>query len=194
MWAPVCVHRACRGTNAPNTVLAAAASVIGPRGQTASRRAVRALVEGFAEAGLNDAFDGDFDLGRVKLDDLGLFVGSARDEHARAMLAGLHARGVDSVFVRYLEGLPAEPTADAVLAAITTTLAWGPLMRKRISVLTAESLPWWMQLFGALIGASVSADQHGPDGSCGMSIDDILQRRPLGEVAFKALSRAMSTV
>ena len=43
------------------------------------------------------------------------------------------------------EGLGGHPTADAVLAAITATLAWGPLMRKRISRLTAESLPWWMR-------------------------------------------------
>ena len=77
---------------------------------------------------------------------------------AEAMLAGLRARGARSVFVRYLEGLGGHPTADAVLAAITATLAWGPLMRKRISRLTVESLPWWMRLFGTLIGASVEAD------------------------------------
>ncbi len=36
-------------------------------------------------------------------------------------------------------------------------------MRKRVSRLTAECLPWWMQLFDALIGASVEAEQHGED-------------------------------
>jgi succinyl-CoA synthetase alpha subunit len=173
--------------NAPNTVLAAAASIVGPRGQTVPRRAARALIRAFAEAGLNDAFDGRFDFSTVKLDELGLFVGPTSDPRARAMLAGLHARGLDSVFVRYLQGLPGEPNADAVLAAITTTLAWGPLMRKRISLLTAESLPWWMQLFGTLIGASVPAEQHKADSFCGMTIDDILQHRDLGEVAFNAL-------
>ncbi len=61
------------------------------------------------------------------------------------------------MFVRYLQSLGGHPTADAVLAAIAATLAWGPLMRKRISRLTAESLPWWMRLFGTLIGASVDA-------------------------------------
>ena len=59
------------------------------------------------------------------------------------MLAGLEARGAKSVFVRYLRSLNGYPTADAVLAAITTTLAWGPLMRKRISRTTAECLPGW---------------------------------------------------
>lgn len=173
--------------NAPNTVLAAAASIVGPRGQMAARRAARALIRGFADAGLTDAFDAAFDLSKVKLDDLGLFVKSAPDPRARSMLSGLKARGVNSAFVRYLESLPGEPTAPAVLAAMTTTLAWGPLMRKRISVLTAESLPWWMQLFGTLIGASVPMDQHQADSFCGIGIDDILQRRGLGELAFSAL-------
>ena len=68
-----------------------------------------------------------------------------------------------SVFVRYLHSLGGHPTADAVLAALTTTLAWGPLMRKRISRLTAESLPWWMRLFGTLIGASAPAARHQAD-------------------------------
>src|SRR5206468_5997074 len=36
--------------NAPNTVLAAAASIVGPRGQMAARRAARALIRGFADA------------------------------------------------------------------------------------------------------------------------------------------------
>ncbi len=173
--------------NAPNTVLAAAASIVGPRGQAASRRAVRALIDGFAAAGLNDAFDDGFDVSTVRTDELGLFVASAPDHRARAMRAGLRSRGVSSAFVRYLDGLPGEPTADAMLAAITTTLAWGPLMRKRISLLTAESLPWWMQLFGTLIGASAPAERHGPDRFCGLPVDDILQRLDLGEVAFTAL-------
>lgn len=74
-----------------------------------------------------------------------------------------------------------------MLAAITTTLAWGPLMRKRVSRLTAESLPWWMRLFGALIGASVQADQHQPGSFCGIATAEILQQRPISEVAFVAL-------
>ena len=55
-----------------------------------------------------------------------------------------------------------------MLAAIAATLAWGPLMRKRISRLTAESLPWWLRLFGTLIGASVDAPQHAAGSFCGI--------------------------
>ena len=79
-------------------------------------------------------------------------MGEAPDAGAEAMLAGLRERGVRSAFMRYLEGLDGHPTADAVLAAITVTLAWGPLMRKRISRITIETLPWWMRLFGTLLG------------------------------------------
>ena len=46
------------------------------------------------------------------------------------------------MFLRWLDALAGAPSRDAVLAAIATTLAWGPLMRKRISRLTAETLPW----------------------------------------------------
>jgi len=49
---------------------------------------------------------------------------------------------------------------DAILAAIATTIAWNPLMRKRISRLTAETLPWYLRLYGVMIGASIPARHH----------------------------------
>jgi hypothetical protein len=175
--------------NAPNSVLAAAASILGPHCQGQARQAVRVLIDQFAAAGLSDARDVGFDTAAIRIDDMSLFVRAEPDALAQAMLAGLSARGVQSTFVRFVQCLPDHPTADAVLAAITTTLAWGPLMRKRISRMTAESLPWWMRLFGALIGASVPAEQHRSDSFCGIATDDILQERPISEVAFVALLR-----
>jgi succinyl-CoA synthetase alpha subunit len=173
--------------NAPNSVLAAAASILGPRCQGRTRQSVRVLIDAFAAAGVSDALDEKYDIAKVRIEDTSLFVATDPDARAQAMLAGLKARGVKSVFVRYLDSLPGQLTADAVLAAITTTLAWGPLMRKRISRLTAESLPWWMRLFGALIGASVPSDQHRIDSFCGMAMTDILEQRSITEVAFIAL-------
>jgi hypothetical protein len=185
---PLAAAQAARDNgNAPNSVLATAAAILGPKSQDAARRAVQALIDKFAAAGLADALDESFDTSGVRLEDPKLLVGNERDPRAEAMLAGLKARGAQSVFVRYLQTLPGHPTADAVLAAVTTTLAWGPLMRKRVSRLTAESLPWWMRLFGALIGASVPGDQHTATGFCGMSMSDVLERRPISEVAFVAL-------
>ncbi len=175
--------------NAPNSVLATAASIVGPRRAQRSREAAAALIDLFSRAGLKNALDEAFDVGSIATDAAAreLFVSGGRDAKAEAMLAGLKARGAKSVFVRYLESLPGRPTADAVLAAITTTLAWGPLLRKRVSRLTAESLPWWMQLFGTLIGASVDASRHEPERFCGIPTADLLGKRSLTEVACLGL-------
>jgi len=173
--------------NAPNSVLAAALSIVGPLRQVAARAATRELIDMFGHAPLSDARDEDFDLRTVRSSSPELFVRDARDVKAEAMLAGLEARGAKSVFVRFVKSLPGHPTADAVLAAIAATLAWGPLMRKRISRQTAEALPWWLRLFGTSIGASVDASRHAAGSFCGIATTDLLQSRSLTEVACIAL-------
>jgi succinyl-CoA synthetase alpha subunit len=175
--------------NAPNSVLAAACSIIGPRCAAGAREAVRTLIERFAAAGLTSALDEAFDLRPVATDAAtrDLLVGVEPDAKAKTMLAGLKARGVKSVFVRYLENLGGHPTADAVLAAITTTIAWGPLMRKRVSRITVETLPWWIRLFGTLIGASTEAARHEKERFCGIPAAELLGKRSLTETACAAL-------
>jgi hypothetical protein len=74
-----------------------------------------------------------------------------------------------------------------VLAALTTTVGWGPMMRKRVSRLTVECLPAWAQLFGTLIGASVDAAQHEAQRWCGFDAAEMLGKRSLTELAFVAL-------
>ena len=174
--------------NAPNTVLAAACSLLGPRRAAGARTAVAALIERFSEAGLEDATANAFDLSSVRDDGLrALLLGDERDEKAEAMLAGVRERGARSVVLGYLETLGGHATADGVLAAIAATLAWRPLKRKRISRLTAECAPWWLRLFGALLGASVEGRQHGPGEFCGIGTGEILGRRSLTEMAYAAL-------
>jgi len=173
--------------NAPNSVLAAAVSIVGPRRQEAARNALSELIERFAEAGLQDAMDESFDFGKVKSSDRAPFVGDKPDAKAASMLAGLEARGAKSAFVRFVKDLGGHPKADAVLAATCATLAWGPLMRKRISKQTAESLPWWMRLFGTMIGTSVDASNHAAGSFSGIPVADLIGMRPLTEVACVAL-------
>lgn len=175
--------------NAPNSVLAAAASIVGPRRADGARRAARALVELGTAAGLRDALDEGFDVTSMHCDSEArtLLTCDAPDEKATAMLAGLTKREAKSVFIRYLQSLDGHPSADAVLAAITTTLAWGPLMRKRVSRMSVENLPWWMRLFGTLIGASVDARQHEVGRFCGIAMDEVLGQRSLTDVACAAL-------
>ncbi|WP_341312098.1 CoA-binding protein [Paraburkholderia sp. IMGN_8] len=184
----VAAQAAREAGNAPNAVLAAAASIVGPNRQRGAREAAKLMIDRFAAAKLADAFDDTVDVEAVDITGSEALFSEARDPKAEAMLAGLAARGVSSVFVRWLAcGGPGHPRADAVLAAITTTLAWGPLMRKRISRLTAESLPWWTKLFGTLIGASADASRHGPDSFCGFATEELLGDRTLTEIAFAAL-------
>ncbi|HTT13266.1 MAG TPA: CoA-binding protein [Burkholderiaceae bacterium] len=174
--------------NAPNSVLAAAASIVGPKPQEPARRALSDLITRFAAAGLQNALDESFDLTRVApAAERGLFVGAAPDAKADAMLAALEARGARSIFVRYLRGLGGPATADAVLAAIAATLAWGPLLRKRMSRQSAEGLPWWIRIFGTLLGASVEDGRHGPERFCGIAAADLLGKRSLTEIACVAL-------
>ncbi|GJH37585.1 CoA-binding protein [Paraburkholderia hospita] len=173
--------------NAPNAVLAAAAAIVGPNRQRAAREAARLMIDRFAAAKLADAFDREFDVDAIDTEGSAILFSDGPDAKAQAMLAGLAARGVSSAFVRWVANGPGYPCADAVLAAITTTLAWGPLMRKRISRLTAENLPWWTKLFGTLIGASADASRHHPDSFCDLSTEALLGERSLTEVAFAAL-------
>lgn len=175
--------------NAPNSVLAAAVSIVGPRRAEGARRAARALIDLGTTVGLHDVLDDTFDVTAIPTDAAtrDILVSGEPDAKAQLVLAGLKERGVQSVFVRYIESLGGHPRADGVLAAITTTLAWGPLMRKQVSRLTAENLSWWMRLFGTLIGASVDAAQHGPESVCGVPTAEIIGRRSLTEMACIAL-------
>ena len=173
--------------NAPNAVMAAAAAIIGPKRQRAARDAVKLMIDRFAAAGLLDAQDDDFDTSTVDITGCDGLTLAAPDARAQALLAGLKTRGARSVPVRWLTSLPGHPTADAVLAAIAVTLAWAPLSAKRVSRLTAESLPWWLLLFGTLIGASADASRHEQGRFCSFGDAELLGQRSLAEMAFAAL-------
>jgi len=175
--------------NAPNAVLAAALAIVGPKRSERIRRATRWMIDAFAAAGLKSAVDAGFDVSKVAADDAAreLLLDAQPDDRGLALLAGFETRGAQSVFVRHLRALGGHPSADAIIAAIAATLAWGPLMRKRVSRLTAECLGPWLQLFGTLIGASVAADRHEPGRFCGIDTADLLGRRSLTETAFVAL-------
>lgn len=187
--APLLAAQAAREAgNAPNSVAAAALAIIGPNRIERARRAAKLLIDIGTAAGIVDALDESTDIPASAVDaaEREVLLAAAPDPRAEALLAGFAARGARSAFVRYLQKL-GNPNADAVLAAITTTLAWGPLRRKRISRYTAESLPWWMRLFGTQLGASVDAGRHAPDAFCGVAMADVLGRRSLTELACVAL-------
>lgn len=151
--------------NAPNAVMAAAASIIGPKRVERALACTRTLIELFLGSGLKDGSQEGFDFSGITLDEAtrALFTqreDEAKDSHPKAMLQAVRKRKVKSVFLDFLLAQDITLSRDAILAAIATTIAWGPLLRKRITRLTAETLPWYLRLYGVMVGASIPAEKH----------------------------------
>ena len=179
--------------NSPNTVMAAAAAIVGPRRVERVLACTKALIGIFAHSGLQDGRDEGFDTGRINIDDKtrALFLATASeadDPRPEAMLRAVRARGGKSLFLKFLEAQGGRLSRDAILAAIATTIAWAPLMRKRISRLTAETLPWYLRLYGVMIGASIPARHHQHGSLCGIARDERFGRWTMADFLCLALT------
>jgi len=151
--------------NAPNAIMAAAASIVGPRRVERALACTRALIDLFLGSGLNDGQGTGFDRAAIRMDAATreLFKprpDEANDSHPAALLEAVRKRGARSVFLDVLLAQDIALSRDAILAAIATTIAWGPLLRKRISRLTAETLPWYLRLYGVMVGSTIPAELH----------------------------------
>lgn len=151
--------------NSPNTIMAAAAALIGPGRVERALQCAKTLIDLFAPTGLEDSRDERFDVTVIEAHApiralFAINADEAADPRPAAMLAAVRARGGRSIFLRWIDQLGVQPSRDALLAAISVTIAWGPLMQKRISRLTAETLPWYLRLYGVMIGASIPAEHH----------------------------------
>lgn len=179
--------------NSPNTVMGAAAAIIGPRRVERALACTRKLIDLFAHSGLTDAHDESLDFTAIKVDagTRALFLArsdEANDPRPEAMLNAVHDRGGKSVFLKFLQSLGGRPSRDAILAAIATTIAWGPLMRKRISRLTAETLPWYLRLYGVMIGASIPGKYHQHGSLWGIPRDERFGHWTMADFLFLALT------
>jgi hypothetical protein len=175
--------------NAPNTVLAAACALVGPKSVAGALKAVDVLIELFGHSGLRSGDEDGFDVSTIKADarQRDALLADAPDAKAEAMLAGLKARGAKSVFADYLRSLGGYPTADAVLAAITTSICWGALMKKKITRSTARNFPWHVRLFATIIGASADCSKQKSDCFCGNAAKDLVNKWSSTEIAYLAL-------
>lgn len=178
--------------NAPNSVMAAAVSIVGPKRVERALRLSRALIDAFVAAGLADAHDESFDFTQLDIaDDVRReFLADDPAKFARPgdMMTAARKRGAKSVFLAYLECLGEPVNRDAVLAAISATIAWGPLMRKRISRLTAETLPWYLRLYGVMIGASIPGEHHQRDSLYGIPRLERFSDWTMADLAFLAIT------
>jgi succinyl-CoA synthetase alpha subunit len=179
--------------NSPNTVMAAAAAIIGPKRVERALLCSRRLVDLFVHSGLTDAHDEAFDFSAIEADfkTRELFLAradEANDPRPEAMLKAVRDRGGKSAFLKYLDSLGGRLSRDAILAAVATTIAWGPLMRKRISRLTAETLPWYLRLYGVMIGASIPGKHHQHGSLWGISREERFSRWTMADFLFLALT------
>jgi hypothetical protein len=104
------------------------------------------------------------------------------------MLAAIAARGGKSAFLKYLRQLDGRLSRDAILAAIATTIAWGPLMRKRITRLTAETLPWYLRLYGVMVGATIPGAHHRHGSLCGIPRAERFGQWTMADLCFLAMT------
>lgn len=179
--------------NSPNTIMAAAASIIGPKRVERALACTKTLIDLFAYSGLLDSRDEGFDFSSIKIDGRTreLFLATAADAddpRPEAMLRAVRQRGGKSLFLKFIESLGGRPSRDAILAAIATTLAWGPLMRKRISRITAETLPWYLRLYGVMIGASIPGQYHQHGSLHGVPREERFGRWSMADFLFLALT------
>lgn len=174
--------------NAPNLVAAAACSAMGPARAHGAMEAADTLIELFARTGLRNAAEA-FDCASIKpsAEHLAKLVGSKVCAKAHAMLVAFKTRKARSALVDFVASLGDKVTADAVLAAITTTIAWDALMKKKISRLTARSLPWYVMLWGAIVASSVGVAQHKQDSFCGIALTELLAEWSATEIAYLSL-------
>jgi hypothetical protein len=179
--------------NAPNAIMAVAAAITGPKRVERVLACTRALIDTFAHSGLKDGRDEAFDTAKIVTDEAtrALFLATpeeAADPRPEAMLAAIEARGGKSAFLKYLRSLGGRLSRDAILAAIATTISWGPLMRKRITRLTAETLPWYLRLYGVMVGATIPGEHHKSGSLHGISRADRFGQWTMADLCFLAMT------
>ncbi len=179
--------------NSPNTVMAAAAAIVGPKRVERALACTRALIDLFVGTSLKEGHHVDFDLSTIEVDasTRALFMArddEAKDSHPEAMLQAVRERGAKSVFLDLLLEQGGRLSRDAILAAIATTIAWGPLVRKRISRLTAETLPWYLRLYGVMVGASIPARHHQRGSLAGISQAERYGSWTMADLCFLAIT------
>lgn len=179
--------------NSPNSVMAAAAAIVGPRRVERALACTDILIKLFAHSGLKDGRDEDFDSSNITMDDDSrrLFLATedeADDPRPEAMLAAVQARGGKSAFLTYLSRLGERLNRDAILAAIALTISWGPLMRKRITRLTARTLPWYLRLYGVMVGASIPGAHHQHGSLCSIPRDERFGQWTMADLCYLAMT------
>ncbi|EGV51152.1 CoA-binding protein [Candidatus Endoriftia persephone] len=178
--------------NSPNTALATAVAMVGPKEVEASRNAATTMMELFKKAGIEDPTDTSADISeQLEAADPSIFVSDNACERGTAMLAAIEARGAKSIFIDFLKALAEKAgghvRGQVVLAAITVHLAWKPLMRKRLSATTISTMPWHFRIFSTLIGSAAGGAQQREGSFYSVADSDLMSGWSFTETAHLAL-------
>ncbi len=178
--------------NSPNTALAAAIAMVGPKQLQKSRTAAIALMDLFKKSGLENPSETGFDFSaQLQEANPDIFLSDTPCTCGDAMLEAIASRGASSVFVDFLVALASKNTGklscNVLVAAITAHLAWPALMRKRLSITTIANLPWHFRVFSTLIGSAASADSQEKESFCGIKNKELMSSWSFTETAHLAL-------
>ena len=61
-------------------------------------------------------------------------------------------------------------------------------MRKRITRLTAETLPWYLRLYGVMVGATIPGEHHQSGSLRGIPRDERFGRWTMADLCFLAMT------
>ena len=189
--AAIAADFARQAESSPNTVLASAIAIVG-KGRVKSALAVsELLLETFQDSGLANAeakVDISAKVKALSSDAKALMTAPKGDTASASMLKKIDSLGRKSVFIEFVkEASGNSPSADALVAAIWTTLGWEPLIKRTVSKLTIAALPWYSRIFSSFVGCSVPASKHTADGFCGVKNDDLISSWSFTDTAFLAL-------
>ncbi len=177
--------------NSPNTVVTAAVSIIGKKTVEGATSVAECLLGLFEHAGLETGTQ-EFDYSEILKsvsEECGKSLQAPKDD-CRSKLLNEELAKLDgkSIFIDFItEAAGGNPSADALLGAIWTTLAWESLMKKRISKYTLTVLPWHSRVFSTIVGCSVPAEKHDHGNFCGVGAEEIIGNWSFTETAFLAL-------
>lgn len=182
--------------NSPNTALCAALSIMGPGMVSGARQCTQKLLELFRRSELAEPRDRVFDL-QPLLDqaqsdgEVDGFFTQNQDRLVPLMLEGIKERGVQSVFVDFIQQLQERIqrplSANGVMAAICCHLAWKSLLHKRLSVTTLLNMPWHLRLFSAALGASVRSERQTEETFGGVPMQELIKAWSYTDTAYLAL-------
>ncbi len=183
--------------NSPNIVLSSAVGILGKNRVAHAQSTAKALLELFQHSGLNDPFGEKIDYAQqLKSADKKAILGDSSSSELSEKRTDDILKAIDKLkgqclFVEFVKDLAKQdgkkPNPETLLSAITTALAWSPLMRKRLSKITITNLPWYMMLYSAMVGSSTHLENHTGESFVGIKNDELISSWTFGEIAFLSI-------